>query len=561
MPLHKNLTGTDLHNSKVTGTNDNIVSITDNVAVDSGIALADLDVGIFTRDDLTTTVTLFNSGDTVDLDGTLKTDTIDEHNAGSGVTVDGVLLKDNDVVADEVTVSDGKIYLSADDSIEWDDTDNAYYVKLLSFPLIDVGVSTRTARVGYRAGYEGSGIYPTQIGYYAGRYSIGDYPAQLGYRAGFYNKGANVTQFGVNCGYYSTGNEVAQIGYYAGQYNCGNYVSQVGLYAGRYNEQSNNVAIGYCSHCNFVEDTANNVNFDYTDVSSNNITLTAHGLGGAGTYRNLKFTQGTGTIGGLTDGSIYKFKIIDADTIQSFGFSLSSPTGTGHTLTPQFRYSNVTALGYNAEPDASNQVVLGDTNVTEVKSSGVGNFGGATLGDGGTTDYLSVASDGVVTLYGDARYDDCINITPGAVSAPGSGAATQVARGLDTAWEYADNLVRQTSVTTPLRPNMDRSVAPTLRVYWESPTTSATCKWQLDYIYRKANEDMSTTSGTTVSVDGTSSATANGLVYTDFTLATPDSDDIEIVMRLTRNGDAAGDTLGDSAYTHGWKIMYKANKL
>ena len=545
MPLHKNLTGTDLHNSKVTGTNDNIVSITDNVAVDSGIALADLDVGIFTRDDLTTTVTLFNSGDTVDLDGTLKTDTIDEHTADTGVTidgvlvkdngidasgtitvdtvnehtadtgvtVDGVLLKDNDVVADEVTVSDGKIYLSADDSIEWDDTDNAYYVKLLSFPLIDVGVSTRTSRVGYRAGYEGSGIYPTQIGYYAG------------------------------------------------QYNCGNYVSQVGMYAGRYNESHNNVAIGYCSHCNFVEDTANNVNFDYTDVSSNNITLTAHGLGGAGTYRNLKFTQGTGTIGGLTDGSIYKFKIIDADTIQSFGFSLSSPTGTGHTLTPQFRYSNVTALGYNAEPDASNQVVLGNTNVTEVKSSGVGNFGGAKIGDGGTTDYLSVASDGVVTLYGDARYDDCINITPGAVSAPGSGAATQVARGLDTAWEYADNLVRQTSVTTPLRPNMDRSVAPTLRVYWESPTTSATCKWQLDYIYRKANEDMSTTSGTTVSVDGTSSATANGLVYTDFTLATPDSDDIEIVMRLTRNGDAAGDTLGDSAYTHGGKIMYKANKL
>ena len=32
-------------------------------------------------------------------------------------------------------------------------------------------------------------------------------------------------------------------------------------------------------------------------------------------------------------------------------------------------YENSTALGYNAEPDASNQIMLGDTNVTQIKST------------------------------------------------------------------------------------------------------------------------------------------------------------------------------------------------
>ena len=132
---------------------------------------------------------------------------------------------------------------------------------------------------------------------------------------------------------------------------------------------------------------------------------------------------------------------------------------------------------------------------------------------------------------------------------------------INGAWEDADTLQRQTSATVFLRDNMDRSVAPTLRVFWETPTTSATCKWSLEYIYRKANEDMSTTTVTTVPVDGTSSATANGQIYTDFSLATPDSDDTILVMRLTRLGGDAGDTCNASVYTHGGIVMYTANKL
>ena len=41
-------------------------------------------------------------------------------------------------------------------------------------------------------------------------------------------------------------------------------------------------------------------------------------------------------------------------------------TGTGHIITPQFSYENTTSLGANSQPTKSNQVVLGDANVTEV---------------------------------------------------------------------------------------------------------------------------------------------------------------------------------------------------
>jgi hypothetical protein len=65
----------------------------------------------------------------------------------------------------------------------------------------------------------------------------------------------------------------------------------------------------------------------------------------------------------------YQFEIIDANTLRLVGNITDAGSGTGHTLTPQHVYSNSTALGYNAEPTASNQVMLGDANVTQIVSA------------------------------------------------------------------------------------------------------------------------------------------------------------------------------------------------
>ena len=617
MPLHKDLTGTDLHVSRVVGTDRNLIIIDSNLAIDSEVSVDDLDVGIFTRDAGTTTVTLVNSGDTVDLDGTLNVNIIREHTLDNGVDIDGVDILDGsvyatdgdfagtvhadtideytldngidietvhiengDVTAESLVATDGYVYfdeLSGNDYIKFTPANRKIEAYSEGNKILDIGYTARETLVGYLAGGGQSGDYPTMVGYYAGRFNTGDYAVVSGYLSGYTNTGDNVVMSGYQAGQYNTGNLTSVYGNASGQYNTGNFSTCLSAYSGRYNCGANSVFVGYVTgqyndgsfntivgydaYSNFNEDSGSAKTFDNTDVSDQNITITTHGFGATGTYKNLKFTQGTGTIGGMTSGTVYKFKIIDANTIQSFGFTISSPTGTGHTLTPQYVYTNVTAIGYDAEPSASNQIVLGDTNVTEVKSAGVGNFGGAKLGDGGTTDYLQVSADGTVTLYGDARYDDFIQVPVGAVSAVGASAASYVARGINGAWEYTDNLQRQTSTTVFLRDNMDRSVAPTLRIFWETPTTSATCKWSLEYIYRKANEDMSTTTVTTVPVDGTSSATANGQIYTDFSLATPDSDDTILVMRLTRLGGDAGDTCNASVYTHGGIVMNTANKL
>jgi len=464
----------------------------------------------------------------------LKTDAIDEETDDTGVTVDGVLLKDggadlsgtltvnliqehtldNGIDIEGVDIKDGNVYggyLSASlgvyadtideytsdtgitaegvllkDSTVYTDTigDNgAGYITM--YDRIKTCTNTENTAFGIGTGSSITGLNNTLFGNSAGR-SL--------------TSGANNLFFGYNAGYsVATHDENVALGGYAlNSLNAGN----------------GNLALGYQSMQN---------------------TITSYG---------------SVAIGGRAGRNIGSYSV-------AIGFN----AGENETGTNKLYIANSNTTTPLIYGEFNNNIVkINDTvyvdNITEYTASN-----GITLGDGGTTDYMSIANDGSVTLYGDARYDCTIQIPVGAVLAPGASAASLVSRGLNGAWEYGNNLVRQTSATVILRENMDRTVAPTLRVFWESPTTSATCKWQLDYIYRKANEDMSTTSGTTVSVDGTSSATANGLVYTDFTLATPDSDDIEIVMRLTRNGDAAGDTLGDSAYTHGWKIMYKANKL
>lgn len=245
--------------------------------------------------------------------------------------------------------------------------------------------------VGYYAGYQNAGESCTQIGYQAGRANTEDRQTAIGYNAGYNNVGTrqtcvgedaglnnvgtNQACVGENAGAYNRGNQQVAMGEEAGQCNLGVDNVALGRHAGRGMPGSYNTAVGNDSYDTWPSDTGNAKTFDDSDVNvgTQRITVTGHSFGADDAYVNLLFTAAGAGVPGMDDGEVCRFLIVDANTLE-----LSHPqntiTGTGvdngHTLTPGFTYNNSTAVGYQAMPDASNQVAIGNASVTEVVSSG-----------------------------------------------------------------------------------------------------------------------------------------------------------------------------------------------
>lgn len=250
--------------------------------------------------------------------------------------------------------------------------------------------------IGYAVLQNNTGDNSIGFGSRAGRYNTGDNLVALGYRSAERNIGIDTSLVGLQAGMYNTGKQVAGLGYVELSYNTGDNVVALGYGSGRYNTGNYNTFLGSHIGINFDANDSAAKAFDNTavDPTTDRITIPAHGFGNAGQYKNLKFTQGTAAITGLTSGNIYQAKIIDADTIglnepdgpngttRTIANITAAGTGTGHTFTPQHEYSNATCVGAYSAPSASNQVTLGDTAVTEVKTSGVILPGGYKAADG-----------------------------------------------------------------------------------------------------------------------------------------------------------------------------------
>jgi len=226
----------------------------------------------------------------------------------------------------------------------------------------------------------------------------------MGWQAGLLNSGSSQTAFGVSAGSRSIGDDITAVGYSVAASNVGDKLTATGYQAGFLNVSDNNTFVGHSAGGNIAPNTGGVQTFDGTDVNTttDDITITTHGFGANGTYINCAFTQGTAAIGGLTNGTTYQFYIRDANTISTLegGRSTANITdqlGTGHSLTPEYFYTNATGLGYNAQPTRDNQVKLGDANVTEVMLDGVG--AGIVLKSPDGTEYkLTVANGGTLVI-------------------------------------------------------------------------------------------------------------------------------------------------------------------
>jgi len=138
------------------------------------------------------------------------------------------------------------------------------------------------------------------------------------------------------------------------------------------------------------------------NITTEDITIATHGFGANGTWVNVLFTQGTAALGGLVDATIYQLYIRDANTVSGLQgtrqtINTTDQLGTGHTFTPQYIYTNSTGIGYDAQTTRSNQVKLGDANVTEMMLDGIG--AGIVLKSPDGTEYkLTVANGGTLVI-------------------------------------------------------------------------------------------------------------------------------------------------------------------
>lgn len=183
------------------------------------------------------------------------------------------------------------------------------------------------------------------------------------------------------------------------------------------------------------------------------------------------------------------------------------------------------------------------------------------IGDVAGGNYTEIKADGEINLHGTARVTNAQWIGASGVRAPGVKPATWVDLGISGAWEFTDG-TDDTVVANMLVPySMDRTVAPTITLGWSTPVVIGDGVWQVEYLWRAEDEDVTAAAQGTLQVTTAASAVADGLVRSTVTLAAPDVTDYCLHMRIKRRADLGADTLGDVASLSGICMTYTSDKL
>lgn len=109
--------------------------------------------------------------------------------------------------------------------------------------------------------------------------------------------------------------------------------------------------------------------------------------------------------------------------------------------------------------------------------------------------------------------------------------------------------------------DLDPATQPKLFLGWSSEAQSLNCRWKIEYLWRGPNQAMNGAADGAITDNYASSAVAFGLNMTEIQLANLAATDTCIILRITRLGDEAGDTLEKDAYLSGVCLVYKSNTL
>jgi len=232
-------------------------------------------------------------------------------------------------------------------------------------------------------------INTARLGYHSGRQNLYFGLSALGNNTSSYNTG-----IGDNALIDATGNYNTALGYVSGRSPAGSKSVFVGAYSGLTADSSNNTLIGYYSllygygqqntavgsntAMGVVDDTANILNSHIT-VSSTTLVgtdiaafITLAGLS-VNQYADFSctFYNTPPSIGGaVVESTIYfKGQVTATNTIRVTGLGTFTGQGTGvFNITLYTVVNNSTAIGYNTIATQSNQVAIGNANVTQLKS-------------------------------------------------------------------------------------------------------------------------------------------------------------------------------------------------
>ncbi|BAV53021.1 Putative uncharacterized protein (plasmid) [Mesorhizobium loti] len=251
--------------------------------------------------------------------------------------------------------------------------------------LLDIVTNSNVVGIGSGAAKNNTGVQVTALGYAAGQNNTANYLTAVGYAAALSNSMPNVTAVGTNAGYSNSGTNVSAVGmsaaqnntgialtalgYAAGQNNSGDYSTLVGGLAGQNNTQTHLTGIGYFAAKDNTGAFVTSAGEEAGQYNSG-YALTAAGIT-AGKYNT---GANVTTIGG------YSGQYNTGVNATTLGY-LAGRYNIGSNVTALGAYavytgvsntfSNVTGVGYNAQPNKSNQVVLGDGNIVEVTTTGV----------------------------------------------------------------------------------------------------------------------------------------------------------------------------------------------
>jgi len=213
------------------------------------------------------------------------------------------------------------------------------------------------------------------------------------------------------------------------------------------------------------------------------------------------------------------------------------------------------------------QLDVDDTGNFDMQSGNITTLGTGTFADaniGGAANYTSFADDGELTLNGTARVLRGIWISFNALKAPGTKPAAFKEWGISGAWEFSDGTDDTIVFNLRTPPDMDRGVAPSLLIGWSTntPVTTETAVWQLEYLWTSAGEDTTAAAQETLTVNSNAVAQANGLVVAEITgIDLPSATDVCMHCRVKRLGVDGDDDLTDTAELHGVCLQYTSDKL